>query len=627
MRLTAKVTASAPGAGVPTGTVTFSDAGGPLGTGALDPSGIATLLTSALSSGTHPITARFEGAPSYLPSTSAPLSQVVDPAAAVTTITSSPNPSTMGQLVTFTVRIEAAKVATGTVTLRDDGAPIGTAPLVAGEATFSTSSLAAGKHLVTAEYPGDADTRASTASVVHEVARGTTTTTLASTPNPSLPGQSVTLSATVASAGGTPGGTVTFRDGDTQIGTSAVVAGVATLVTSALAPGAHSLTAAYDGEPGFATSTSTPLAHSVGQASTTTTLASSSNPSLLGDPLTLTATVVVGGPANGGATGATVTFKDGAAVLGTGPVGNGGVATLLVTGLQAGSHALRAEFAGNAACAPSQSEPLTQTVNTEGATVSLTATPGSSTYGESVTFTASVSGSGATPTGTVTFKEGATVLQAGAPIAKMGASPSGVAAFSTSTLTPGSHTITAHYSGDGLYAAASATATLVVDKAVANVTLTSSKNPSRLGESVTFTATVHSDVTGFTGEVELFDGPTSLGVSLLSGGAASFTLATLSAGPHVVKATYRGDDRFAVATSTAFSQVVDASAGTGDDAGPGSTPPPNDAGSEPAPTGDQASSSGCAVGSPPGPAHAGAPALAAIALLVVRRRLRRRSAA
>src|SRR5438046_3927077 len=80
--------------------------------------------------------------------------------------------------------------------------------------------------------------------------RGSTTTTLATAPNPSAGGQPLTLTATVspvAPATGVPTGTVAFKDGGVTIGTAPLVNGVATLTISTLFPGAHSLPPVYSG--------------------------------------------------------------------------------------------------------------------------------------------------------------------------------------------------------------------------------------------------------------------------------------------------------------------------------------------------------------------------------------------
>src|SRR5437867_2361862 len=101
--------------------------------------------------------------------------------------------------------------------------------------------------------------------------RPATTTTLASTPNPSTVGQAVTLTATVrpvAPATGVPTGTVTFRDGPTTVlGTATLGAtGTASISVSTLAAGSHPLTAAYGGSLDFLASTSAAVTQVVNAA-------------------------------------------------------------------------------------------------------------------------------------------------------------------------------------------------------------------------------------------------------------------------------------------------------------------------------------------------------------------------
>ena len=94
-----------------------------------------------------------------------------------------------------------------------------------------------------------------------------TTTALASSPNPSSFGQAVMFAAAVTpQGGGTPTGTVTFFDGTTRIGNFPLSSGVATLTTSMLAEGTHSMTATYNGDTNFAPSTSPVLGQIVQEA-------------------------------------------------------------------------------------------------------------------------------------------------------------------------------------------------------------------------------------------------------------------------------------------------------------------------------------------------------------------------
>ena len=116
------------------------------------------------------------------------------------------------------------------------------------------------------------------------VAKTNTTTTLASSLNPSTYGSSVTFTATVSPSTAT--GTVTFKNGTTTLGTGTLSGGKATYSTSTLAVGSNSITASYGGDTNDNSSTSTALTQTVNKATTTTTLASSLNPStyrFLGD--------------------------------------------------------------------------------------------------------------------------------------------------------------------------------------------------------------------------------------------------------------------------------------------------------------------------------------------------------
>jgi hypothetical protein len=194
-------------------------------------------------------------------------------------------------------------------------------------------------------------------------AGGQSTTTLASSANPSIVGQTVTFTATVGGASGAPTGMVMFFDNGTQIGTGTLSGGVATVQTSSLTVGTHTITAHYGGDGTYASSMGTLSPNQVvnNKTSTTTALASSSNPSTTGQQVTFTATVA--SVPNGG----TAAFTDGgAAIPGCTTVTvstSNGTATCQVTYNAAGSHTIQVTFSGNPTFAGSQSTMLTQVVN------------------------------------------------------------------------------------------------------------------------------------------------------------------------------------------------------------------------------------------------------------------------
>src|SRR5205807_360446 len=131
------------------------------------------------------------------------------------------------------------------------------------------------------------------------------------------------------------------------------------------------------------------------------------------------------------------------------------------------------------------------------------------------------------PTGTVTFMDGATTLGTDT------VSSSGGARFSTSSLSVGAHSITAVYSGDSAYnASTSAAITQTVNKAATTITLTSSANPSTPGQTITLTAAV--SPAGATGTVAFLDGQNALNTAMLTNGIATFTTSSLSTATHSI---------------------------------------------------------------------------------------------
>ena len=271
---TATVKAKTAGAGIPTGTVTFNDGASPLGTGTLNGAGQATFVTSTLAVGAHPITASYGGDATFSGSTSSTLTQTVKKASTATVVSSSANPSLSGQAVTFTATVTAkspgAGTPTGTVTFKDGSTILGTGTLDgSGQGTFVTSTLAVGSHSITASYGGDANFNGSTSPRLTQTVKYGTTTSVSSSLNPSVFGQSVKFTATVTAntpGTGTPSGKVTFKDGETAITNCSNLSlnkGQASCTTSSLSVGSHSITATYGGSSTFLPSTSPALTQTV----------------------------------------------------------------------------------------------------------------------------------------------------------------------------------------------------------------------------------------------------------------------------------------------------------------------------------------------------------------------------
>jgi hypothetical protein len=161
-----------PGTGTPTGQVTFSAGGTPIGTGMLDSSGTAQTATSSLTAGHHTITAVYHGDSTFYAS-SAQLTQTVSKIATSTTVVSSANPSIIDAPVTYTASVHPASgtgTPTGTVAFTEGGTPIAGCGSVAvsntGTATCPVTYTAVGSHTITAAYSGDATHAGSTSAAL-----------------------------------------------------------------------------------------------------------------------------------------------------------------------------------------------------------------------------------------------------------------------------------------------------------------------------------------------------------------------------------------------------------------------------------------------------------------------------
>lgn len=241
--------------------------------------------------------------------------------------------------------------------------------------------------------------------------------------------------------------------------------------------------------------------------------------------------------------------------LGTSPLGDDGTASFTTTTpLPSGSVAVfTAEYGGNDVFVSSSSQATLVTPAAK-TTTTLGSSPNPSTFGRNVTFTAVIGvADGGIARGqsddTVTFTIDGKVAGTTHVTVVDG---KGQATFTTSALAIGSHTVVASYSGSSSFEASTSSAITQVVRAAplspTTTALSASPNPSTVGQAVTFTATV-ARIGGLfgapSGTVTFLDGSTVLGTAGLdSAGHATFTTASLGAGPHTITATYSGDGGF-----------------------------------------------------------------------------------
>jgi len=314
-------------------------------------------------------------------------------------LTLDPNPSNYGQSVAMIATITPS-AATGTVYFYESAALLGSADLSGGTATFNTSTLTVGTHVVTATYYGGGIYNGSTSSsrsqeVVNQV---TSTLTLASGLNPSTYGQAVTLTATISPVEAT--GAISFFDGAASLGSAVLSGGTAVLTISTLTVGTHVVTSTYAGGGVYLPSTADAVLQTVNKGVVMVTLTGPASSTVFGQAAAFHVTVSA---ALGTPTG-TVELYEGGTLLGSSALADG-TATIQVSSLNAGLHSLSASYTGSATYATATSGLATHTVGKADTLTSLENVPAEARVGEAVTIevtvTAVAPGAGS-PDGTVT---------------------------------------------------------------------------------------------------------------------------------------------------------------------------------------------------------------------------------
>lgn len=544
--LTATVTAG----GDPAGTVTLYNGATALATAPVV-NGVATFSTVGFEVGSYSLVASYSGDANHLASNSLPQSFSVTKMAVTLTLTSASSTSTpYGEPVTYSVSIaeSSAGTPTGTVNLSDNGTTIATATLDQnGTATFSPVVLGLGNHPISVYFPGDTHFVSNASNtIVQQVVQGSSSTSIALSTANSTHGSPVTLTATVTTPLPAGAGTVWFFDGENWLGQGTLNgSGSASLVVNSLGAGTHNLTAHFMGTSQFSPSVSAGETLTIDKATPSVSVATSASTSDYFQTVTFTATVAKA-PAGTDITGLVTFYSDGIAIA-SGSVNPDGTAAFSTNNLTAGTHAITASYEGNADYNASASPAMTQTVNRINATTSLILGLTSSSYGQPFSISATVTGAGASPTGTVSFYDGGTLIDT-API-------SGLASIASSNLSVGSHAITAVYNGDANYNAGSPTAaqTHTVSKTNTSVALTANPSSAQIGTATTFTAVISRAETGgnqASGTVTFKDGGTTFAtVAVDANGVATYTRSDLSIATHNITAVYNGDSSYNTSTS------------------------------------------------------------------------------
>jgi hypothetical protein len=272
---TATVSAAQSTNGTPTGTIQFQVDGSPVGSPVALVNGSASFTPTALSAGNHAVSAIYTPDSGLFIGSNGDLAggETVSnpppssPGSTTSALTASVSSAVFGRLATFTVVVSpttaGSPAPTGSVSFFDGSTVLGSVALSGGVARFTTAALALGSHSIHAIYAGDtayAGSQSGAAGV--SVRPDATTTVVTPSANPAAVKHALTLTIVVtasAPGGGTPTGTVTFYDGKKSLGTATLGGGLATLTSTKLKLGKHTIIVIYHGDSDFTTSTSPAL--------------------------------------------------------------------------------------------------------------------------------------------------------------------------------------------------------------------------------------------------------------------------------------------------------------------------------------------------------------------------------
>lgn len=580
----------------PTGSVTLLDNGKAIATASLTGNPPFALSFSVntqanpLTAGSNVLSLSYPGNSLWVGSTSSTVTVTVTATDTVALISNLPSSQVVlsGANAQFTATVTPVGSSTapvGTVQFYDGATAIGASVQLAnGTAGFTSESFTVGSHSVTAHYSGDSNYGAINSQPITftVVSPGTSVITLtAPPPSNLLRAGSVSVTATVSEStmalGPVPTGTVTFKNNGVVVGTGAVgSAGTATFtlnpIASGFALGANTLVASYSGDSNWSSSTSGPVTYQIqqGQPSFSGFSCSAAN-SPVGASLTCTSSLMWSWPhyTPPSPTGS-VTLLDNGTAIGSEAISGGssfGISFSINTTsspLAAGSHVLSLSYAGDSGWLSASSGSQTVTLTPAAPTFMLTSnlgSYGSVVQGTTVTFTGTVGGAVGTPTGTVQFYIDGTA--AGAPVTMSG----GVATYATSSLGPGTHTITAAYSGNNYYGSVTTNGVVTVvtqggDSIAIGITGPASVS---LGIPINVTGTLAAGALGpaLTGTVLLLDGSTTIATTTLSGNSpatVTFSVNTagqpLAVGTHRFSLRYGGATQWAASTSSAAAVTV-----------------------------------------------------------------------
>ncbi|HEX9982925.1 MAG TPA: Ig-like domain repeat protein [Thermoanaerobaculia bacterium] len=478
-----------------------------------------------------------------------------------TTLTQNRAVTEVHQPVTFTATVTAASGSVaGSVTFTDGATTLGSAVLQNGQAELTTKTLSQGTHSIVATYTGnDAFQASASAPLTHTVVKGKPNVVVTSSASALVHGDSASFRVDVTSSsadGRVPAGSVTLQVDGTTAGTGALASGSTTIPVASLAAGSHSITATYAGNDEFEAATGS-TTQQVAKAKTSLTVDSGANPAKTDATIDVAIRVSSTDRSALGVDGPVVVRSNGQVVSEVQL--SGGAASVRLGQLAAGEYEIVASFSGSDGFEPASTR-FTQRIVKEDAppksatSTTLTQNRDVTEVHQPVTFTARVTAAGGNPTGSVTFKAGATTL--GSVVLE-----NGVAELRVKTLTEGTHEVVATYTGDETFdSSASAPLVHTAVKGSPHITLTATPTALVYGDPASFRLEVLRSEDGRlpSGRVTLRAGNNVIGTGTLVDGVATIVVPLLPAGTHSITATFEGNDEFGQATANVKTTVAKA---------------------------------------------------------------------
>jgi hypothetical protein len=500
-------------------------------TGGLSGTGAATVFTESAGSWTQNASLTPVGAPAQF-GTSVALSAsgltalVGDPGAL---ITSTPTPTQTGTATLYTF---AGSWSAGT-------------PLLVTPNAFTFGMAVALSADGTTAAVGDPNGGFGGNVTVFSIDGTTPATSLSASANPSSAsfGAPVTYSATVSGGSGTPTGTVQFSSGLTMLCKATLSGGKGSCSASNTPPGMDTVNASYSGDANNTPSTGTTPVFIKSPSTTQVSVA----PTSVTQGMTVTYSATVSPTIGSGTPTGTVAFSTGGTALCTAPLVSGS-GSCTASNAPAGTDTITGNYSGDSTYSISSSSTGLTVIALPPSTTQVSVAPTSVIHGATVTYSATVSpasGSG-TPTGTVAFSTGGTVLCKATLV-------SGSGSCTASNAPVGTDTITGNYSGDSTYSASSSSTGLTVSAPPPSTTHVSVAPTSvSHGATVTYSATV-SPTSGSgtpTGTVSFSTGGTALCTAHLASGSGSCTASNAPVGTDTVTGAYSGESSYSPSSSS-----------------------------------------------------------------------------